>query len=40
MADTLGNLDIDKVKGPLEKFAGSAQESVGKLDNVVKAANL
>jgi len=40
MADTLGNLDIDKVKGPLEKFAGSAQDSVGKLDNVVKAANM
>merc|ERR1712136_358744 len=40
MADTLGNLDIDKVKGPLEKFAGSAQDSVGNLDNVVKAANM
>merc|ERR1712227_606513 len=40
MADTLGNLDIDKVKGPLEKFAESAKGSVDKLDNVVKAANM
>merc|ERR1712107_124692 len=40
MADTLGNLDVDKVKVPLEKFAESANGSVDKLDNVVKAANM
>ena len=39
MADTLVNLDVDKVKGLLEKFATSASDSVGKLD-VVKAANM
>jgi len=40
MADTLGNLDVEAVKAPMEKFAGSASDSVGKLDTVVKAANM
>ena len=39
MADTLGNLDVDKVKGLLEKCATCDSDSVGTLD-VVKAANM
>mmetsp|Transcript_13017 Transcript_13017/g.29565 ORF Transcript_13017/g.29565 Transcript_13017/m.29565 type:complete len:327 (-) Transcript_13017:247-1227(-) len=40
VVETVGNLDISKVKTPVTKFASNAGASVDKLDKAVKAAKL
>lgn len=39
-AETIGNLDVDKVKKPVEAFAADAKEEVDKLDKVVSGAKM
>lgn len=39
-ADTVMNLDIEKIKTPVEGFATGAKEKIGNLDTVVKGAKM
>lgn len=40
VSDTLGNLDLKKVKDPVQKFSESAAGPIDNLDNAVKAAKM
>merc|ERR1719433_519927 len=40
IADTVMNLDVEKIKTPVEGFAGGAKEKIGNLDKVVSGAKM
>lgn len=40
IAETVMNLDVEKIKQPVESFAGEAKEKIGNLDKVVSGAKM